>query len=251
MLSIKNLHVSVDQKTILAGASLDIAPETVHAIMGPNGSGKSSLAATIMGHPRYKITSGSIKYAGADITTLSPDKRARLGIFLCFQDPISIEGVPLKDFLRQAYNTLYAKDEKRLSIKEFARYLKVTSDLLNIDQTFLNRPINVGFSGGEKKRAEMLQLAILKPKIAILDEIDSGLDVDALKTICNTLNTVKKDNPRMSILIITHYKRILNYVRPDVVHILSQGAIVKTGGQELADLIEQEGYNPTILKAEK
>jgi len=242
LLSVNNLAVSVEDKQVLNGLDLTIQPGKVHAIMGPNGSGKSSFAYTLMGHPRYEVTQGSITFDGQDITTLTPDKRAKLGIFLAMQHPLEIEGVSLKDFLRQAYNALYDGTDKQLRLKEFAEHLIGKLHLLKMDTEFAERPINVGFSGGEKKRAEMLQLAVLQPKLAILDEIDSGLDVDALKTVCAAINTIKHDNPTMSVLLITHYKRILDYVPADTVHILQGGKIVKSGGPELADEVEKIGY---------
>lgn len=243
LLAISNLHATVNEKSVLNGVNLIIEPGQTHAIMGPNGSGKSSLANTLMGHPRYTITQGEITFDGQVINTLSPDKRAKAGIFLAMQHPIAIEGLPLKDFLRQAYNSLYDGTPQQLRLKEFATHLQAKMALLKVDQAFVDRPLNVGFSGGEKKRAEMLQLAVLQPKLAILDEIDSGLDVDALKTVCLALNSVREDNPAMSVLVITHYNRILQYLKPDVVHVLDQGAIVRTGGPELAETVEQTGYD--------
>jgi Fe-S cluster assembly ATP-binding protein len=242
LLSIKNLKVTVEDKQVLDGVNLTIAPGTMHAIMGPNGSGKSSLSYTIMGHPRYEITDGVIEFEGQPINELSADKRAKAGIFLAMQHPVEIEGVTLKDFLRQAYNALYDGTPKQLRLRPFAEHLISKLHLLKMDLEFAERPINVGFSGGEKKRAEMLQLAVLGPKLVILDEIDSGLDVDALRTVCQTLNTIKQDNPEMSVLLITHYKRILDYVHPDTVHILQKGKIVRSGGPELADEVEKTGY---------
>lgn len=241
-LSINDLKVSVEEKSVLNGINLTIEPGTMHAIMGPNGSGKSSLSYTIMGHPRYTITNGTITFQGEEINELTPDKRAKLGIFLAMQHPVEIEGISLKDFLRQAYNALYDGTPKQLRLKEFAKHLIEKLHLLNMDVSFAERPINVGFSGGEKKRAEMLQLAVLQPKLAILDEIDSGLDIDALKTVCAALNSIRDDNPEMSILLITHYKRILEYLHPDVIHVLQAGKIARSGGPELADELEKEGY---------
>ncbi len=243
LLSIKNLHVAVEDKKVLDGVSLDIKPGQMHAIMGPNGSGKSSLSYTIMGHPRYTITAGTIQFDGQEINALTPDKRAKLGIFLAMQHPLEIEGVSLKDFLRQAYNALYDGTPKQLRLKEFAQHLIKQLEMLNMDLSFAERPINVGFSGGEKKRAEMLQLAVLHPKLVILDEIDSGLDIDALKTVCLALKTIKQKNPDMAILLITHYKRILDHLdAADFVHVLQGGKITRTGGPELADEVEKLGY---------
>lgn len=242
LLSIKDLKVSIEDKSVLNGIDLEIMPGKMHAIMGPNGSGKSSLAYTVMGHPRYAITGGEIVFDGQSVNEMTPDKRAKLGIFLAMQHPVEIEGISLKDFLRQAYNALYDGTPKQLRLKEFAKLLIDKLHLLNMDTSFAERPINVGFSGGEKKRAEMLQLAVLQPKLVILDEIDSGLDIDALKTVCAALNTIREDNPEMSILLITHYKRILEYLHADVIHVLQAGKIVRSGGPELADELEKEGY---------
>jgi Fe-S cluster assembly ATP-binding protein len=242
LLSIKNLKVSVEDKDILKGINLTINPGQFHVIMGPNGSGKSSLSYTLMGHPRYAITDGEIAFEGEAINDLSPDKRAKKGIFLAMQHPLEVEGVLLKDFLRQAYNALYDGTPKQKRLKEFAQHLINKLRLLGMDTSFAERSINVGFSGGEKKRAEMLQLAVLEPKFVILDEIDSGLDVDALKTVCEALNQIKKNNPDMAVLLITHYARILSHLQPDFVHILQDGSITKSGGPELADQIESSGF---------
>lgn len=242
LLSICNLHSSIDNKAVLNGISLDIEKGKIYAIMGPNGSGKSSLALTLMGHPRYTIASGSLTFLDQDITTLSPDQRAKQGIFLALQHPYEIEGIPFKHFLRQAYNALYDGTEKQLRIKDFHTMLLQKLKLLKMDESFIDRSVNVGFSGGEKKRAEILQLAILQPKIAILDEIDSGLDIDALKIVCQSLQAVKQDNPDMAIVLITHYQRILKYLTPDIVHVLQYGKIVKTGDSTLAEELETQGY---------
>jgi Fe-S cluster assembly ATP-binding protein len=243
LLSINNLKVSIDDKHVLNGIDLTIKQGQMHAIMGPNGSGKSSLSYTIMGHPAYEITDGQIIFDGQSIiNTLTPDKRAKLGIFQAMQHPVEIEGIPLKDFLRQAYNALYDGTPKQLRLKEFAQHLINKLHTLGMDVSFAERPINVGFSGGEKKQAETLQLAVLQPRLAILDEIDSGLDIDALKKVCNAIKIVRNENPTMSILLITHYKRILDYLKPDVIHVLQQGKIVRSGGPELADELEKEGY---------
>ena len=242
LLAIKDLSVSVEDKNILNGISFSVEPGQTVALMGPNGSGKSTLAYSIMGHPRYKITSGSIEFDGTAINTLSPDKRAKLGIFLSMQQPVEIEGIPLKDFLRQAYNTLYDGTPKQLRLKEFNDYFNQQLKLLGITLDFAQRSINVGFSGGEKKMAEMLQLAVLQPKLVILDEVDSGLDVDALKKIGTALNTIKSQNPNLTLLIITHYKRILEYLVPDTVHIIQQGKIIRSGDRNLADDVDKKGY---------
>ncbi len=242
MLFIKNLKVSVEDKNVLNGVDLTVEPGKIYAIMGPNGSGKSSLSYTVMGHPRYEITDGTIEFNGEVINEMPADKRAKMGLFLAMQHPIEIEGVTLKDFLRQAYNAQYDGTDKALKLKDFAHHLIQKLHLLKMDVSFAERPINVGFSGGEKKRAEMLQLAVLKPKLVILDEIDSGLDVDALKAVCDALKVVKQDNPDLAILLITHYTRILDHIKPDVVHILQDGKIAQTGGAELANQIEKTGY---------
>jgi len=242
LITIKNLKVSTKQTIVLHDINLTIKQGEIHAIMGPNGSGKSSLALTLMGHPAYQITNGSITFDGEIINDLSPDKRAQKGIFLGMQYPTEIEGVTYRSFLRQAYNALYSKTDKKLNVAEFHNFLLEKSKLLNISEQFLTRSINVGFSGGEKKKAELLQLAVLQPKLAILDEIDSGLDIDALKTVCDALKKIKEDNPEMAIILITHYKRMLDHITPDFVHVLQKGSIVQTGGLEVADKLEKQGY---------
>jgi Fe-S cluster assembly ATP-binding protein len=242
LLSIKNLKVSVEKKIILDDISLDIFQGQIHAIMGPNGSGKSTLANTLMGHPKYKIESGKIIFAGEDVSEFSADKRARLGLFLAMQNPYEIEGVVFKDFLRQSYNAIYKGTDKELDLKGFKKLLTEKMELLKIKPEFVERFLNVGFSGGEKKRAEVLQLAVLQPKLAILDEIDSGLDVDALKIVCDGLNQIKTDSKEISFLIITHYPRILHYLNPDFVHVMQHGNIVKSGDIKVAQEIEKNGY---------
>jgi len=237
-LEIRDLHVSVDGIQILKGINLEIKSGEVNTIMGPNGSGKSTLAYTLMGHPKYKIEKGQILLDGQDITNLSPDKRAKKGLFLSFQYPQEVSGVTLANFLRIALNSL---NEKKISVMDFKKLFDEKVALLNMDQSLSKRYLNEGFSGGEKKKAEILQLAVLQPKIAILDETDSGTDVDALKTISNGINTVAKQQ-KMGILLITHYDRILQYIKTDKVHILVDGKIVKTGGPELATHIEEAGY---------
>jgi len=241
-LHITGLQVEAADRQILRGVSLEIQPGTVHVIMGPNGSGKSTLAQVLLGHPFYKITAGTILFAGQDITEVDPHLRARLGIFLAFQYPHEIEGLPLRDLLRTAYNAWYGGTEKQLGIKAFNELLEQKLNLLGLDRSFVERSVNVGFSGGEKKQAEMLQLAVLSPKLAILDEIDSGLDVDALGRVCRALQVVREDNPSMAVLLITHYNRILRGITPDVVHMMKQGLITESGGPELAFRIEEEGY---------
>jgi len=242
LLSIKNLKVSVEDKPVLNGINLNIQPGQIHVIMGPNGSGKSSLAQTLMGHPRYIITNGNILFGHALLNELTPDKRAKLGMFLAMQNPLEIEGLSLKHFLRYAYNAQHDGTQKQLRLKQFAQLMIEKLDLLEMDAQFAQRSLNVGFSGGEKKRVEMLQLAVLQPKLAIIDEIDSGLDIDALKTVCKALNKIKDDNPDMAILLITHYTRILKYITPDFVHVLRNGTIVRSGNATLAQELEAEGY---------
>lgn len=242
LLQISNLHVMVEDVSVLNGVDLTIQPGSVHVIMGPNGSGKSSLALTLMGHPRYSLKEGSMIFEGQEINELSPDKRAKLGMFLALQHPYEIEGVAYKQFLRQAYNALYDGTEKQLRIRDFHKRLLDNVHMLNMDEAFIDRSLNVGFSGGEKKRAEVLQLAVLGPKLAILDEIDSGLDIDALKIVCQGLNAVRSANPDMSILLITHYHRILQYLTPDVIHVMAKGKIVRSGGLEIVRELEAHGY---------
>ncbi len=237
MLEIKDLYVEVDGKEILKGVSLKVNQGEVHALMGPNGSGKSTLSQTIMGHPRYIVTRGDILYNGESILKLSPDKRARLGLFLSFQYPAEIPGVGMAYFLRSA---MAATNGSPKSVKEFRQMLMEKMELLKIPKEFANRYLNEGFSGGEKKRSEILQLAVLQPKVAILDETDSGLDIDALKTVANGINTLR--GPSMGMLLITHYNRILHYVKPDKVHILIDGKIVRSGDHELAIELEEKGY---------
>ncbi|MCB9492911.1 MAG: Fe-S cluster assembly ATPase SufC [Epsilonproteobacteria bacterium] len=242
LLSVQNLRVSIEDKPVLDGIDLDIKPGQIHVIMGPNGSGKSSFAQTLMGHPRYEVTDGQVLFGSTLVNELSPDKRAKLGMFLAMQSPLEIEGLSLKHFLRYAYNAQYDGTDKQLRLKQFAHLLIEKLDMLDMDTKFAERALNVGFSGGERKRVEMLQLAVLQPKLAILDEIDSGLDIDALKVVCNTLNTVKADNPGMAVLLITHYTRILKHINADVVHVLRDGKVVRSGGPELAQELETEGY---------
>lgn len=236
-LVIEGLRVNVEDKEILKGVDLVVNPGEVHALMGPNGSGKSTLANSLMGHPRYKITGGSMRFQGQDIVGMKPDKRARMGLFLAFQYPAGIPGVIMGNFLRAA---LKARRDEDVPIREFRKLLDETLDLLKMDPEFVRRYVNDGFSGGEKKRAEILQMAMLKPAMAVLDETDSGLDIDALKTVAEGINALR--GPELSVLLITHYQRILSYVKPDIVHVLFDGRIVKTGGPELAQELEQRGY---------
>ena len=244
LLSIKNLKVAIKDKIILNDINLEIEPGQVHALMGPNGSGKTTLAHTLMGNPKYKITQGEMLFAGKNLNELNVTERAKLGIFLAFQHPYEIEGVSVKELLRNAYNSIA---QKPLDLESFKELLEQKAELLNIPPALLERGINVGFSGGEKKRLEILQMAILQPKLVILDEIDSGLDVDALKIVCDSLNKIKQDLPETSFLIITHYPRILNYLKPDFVHLMQNGKITKSGDFGLAQEIEKFGYNEPSL----
>lgn len=237
MLEIKNLHINYEGKKILKGVNLNLEKGKIHALMGPNGSGKTTLAYVLMGHPKYKITSGEILLNGKDLVKMSPDERAKKGLFLSFQQPIEISGVTISNFLRQAYNSL---NKDKLSLLEFRHLLEKKCKELGIDPKFLNRYLNEGFSGGEKKKVEILQLLVLSPKIAVLDETDSGLDIDALKKVAEGVN--KFMNKEKTILIITHYKRILDYVKPDKVFIMINGKIVVEGGSDLVDHLEEKGY---------
>ena len=238
MLEIKDLHVTVEGKEILKGINLTVKQGSTHALMGRNGSGKSTLANTISGHPKYEITSGSITLNGEDIAELSPDKRAALGLFLSFQYPVEIEGVTMSNFLRTAYNATHQQTQK--SLPEFHKYLKEKMTELDMDSSFARRYLNKGFSGGEKKRAEILQMSVLQPNCIILDETDSGLDVDALRIVGEGVSKLR--NETRSFLVITHYERILRYIEPDFVHIMKNGKIVKSGGAELAKQIEEKGF---------
>ena len=237
-LEIQNLHVSTDDREILHGVDLTVAKGETHALMGPNGSGKSTLANTIMGNPAYQVTDGRIVLDGEDLTEAEPDERARAGLFLAFQYPATIPGVSVANFLRTAVN---AGREEPIKVKDFGVLLRDNMELLKMDPAFNKRYLNEGFSGGEKKRAEILQLAMLKPQIAVLDETDSGLDIDALRIVADGVNALR--GPDLGALIITHYTRILRYVRPDFVHIMLDGRIVREGGAELADQLEEEGYD--------
>lgn len=239
-LSIKNLHASVDGKEILSGVNLEVNGGEIHAIMGPNGTGKSTLASALMGHPRYEVTEGSVTLDGEDILEMGVDERARAGLFLAMQYPSEISGVTNSDFLRSAINAK-RDDGDEISLMKFIRELDSRMEMLNIDPKFAHRYLNEGFSGGEKKRNEILQMMMLSPKMAILDEVDSGLDIDALKVAAAGVNSIM--NPGMGVLIITHYQRLLNYIKPNFVHIFMQGRIVKSGGPELAKRLEKEGYD--------
>ena len=244
-LEIQNLHVRTEEREILHGVDLRVAKGETHALMGPNGSGKSTLANTIMGNPNYEVTEGRILFNGEDITEADPDERARAGLFLAFQYPATIPGVSVANFLRMAVN---AKRDEPMKVAEFGRLMRQNVELLKVNPEFTKRYLNEGFSGGEKKRAEILQLAMLRPEIAVLDETDSGLDIDALRIVADGVNAMR--GPHMGQLIITHYTRILNYVRPDFVHIMLDGRIVREGGPELADQLESEGYDPVREEVE-
>jgi Fe-S cluster assembly ATP-binding protein len=243
-LEIRNLHVNVEDQPILKGVNLTVRQGETHALMGPNGSGKSTLAYTLMGHPNYEVTAGQILFDGVDLLELEADARSHLGLFLAFQYPVAIPGVSLANFLRHAVNAhRKAADPKDggMPIPEFRKMLKAKMDLLEMDHSFAGRYLNDGFSGGEKKRAEILQLATLEPKIAVLDETDSGLDIDALRIVSEGVNALA--GPDLGVLVITHYQRILNYVKPEFVHIMLDGQIVESGGPELALLLEEQGYD--------
>lgn len=243
-LSIRDLYVSIGEKEILKGVSLNVAQGQVHAIMGPNGTGKSTLAYTLMGHPGYEVTKGKACFKGKDLLELATDERSRLGLFLAFQYPVSIPGVTVANFLRTAVNSRRKAenpDDKGMPIPQFRKMLIEKMDQLKMDHSFAGRYLNEGFSGGEKKRAEVLQMAVLQPEIAILDETDSGLDIDALKVVSEGVNMLKEQN--IGVLLITHYQRMLNYIKPDVVHVMMGGKIVETGGPDLALHLEEHGYD--------
>ena len=242
MLEIKNIHAQIDEKSILKGINLDIKPGEVHAIMGPNGSGKSTLASVIAGKEEYEIEEGSILFEGKDIGELSVEERAHQGIFLSFQYPVEIPGVTVTNFIKTALNeTRKAKGLEDMPASEMLKRIREKSELLEIDRKFLSRSLNEGFSGGEKKRNEIFQMAMLEPKLAILDETDSGLDIDALRIVANGVNKLKTKNN--AVLVITHYQRLLDYIVPDFVHVLYDGKIVKSGGKELAFELEEKGYD--------
>jgi Fe-S cluster assembly ATP-binding protein len=242
MLQIKNLHASINDKEILKGINLEIKAGEVHAIMGPNGSGKSTLSAVIAGKEEFEVTEGSVFLNNQDLDDLVPEERAHKGIFLSFQYPVEIPGVTVTNFIKTAINeSRKAKGQKELPAKDMLKLIREKADLLEIDRKFLSRSLNEGFSGGEKKRNEIFQMAMLEPKLAILDETDSGLDIDALKVVANGVNKLKsKDN---AVVVITHYQRLLDYIVPDFVHVLYNGKIVKSGGKELALELEKKGYD--------
>ena len=242
MLKIENLHATVAGKPILSGLTLTVPDGEIHAIMGPNGAGKSTLAYVLGGRPGYEVTEGSVSYDGQDLLAMEPHERAAAGMFLGFQYPVEIPGVSYLQFLRESLNSQRrARSEKELTGGEFIRLSKDKASLLGMDAEMLKRPVNVGFSGGEKKRAEMVQMGIMDPRLAILDETDSGLDIDALKAVGKGINEIMRA-PDKSVLLITHYQRLLDYVTPDKVHVLSKGKIVRSGGPELAHELEREGY---------
>jgi Fe-S cluster assembly ATP-binding protein len=243
LLVIRDLRVAVEGKQILNGVDLTVNRGEVHAIMGPNGSGKSTLANALMGHPRYQVTGGTVRFKGEDILALSPDRRAQMGMFLAFQYPTSIPGVTMVNFLRQALNARRGED---VPVREFREKLLATMKMLKMDPEFARRYVNEGFSGGEKKRAEVLQMGILDPDLAILDETDSGLDIDALRTVAEGVNALM--TPKLGVVLITHYQRLLNYIKPQFVHILYQGRIIESGGPEMALELEAQGYDPVIAK---
>jgi Fe-S cluster assembly ATP-binding protein len=241
MLEIKNLSVEIDGRTILSGLDLAVNGGEVHAIMGPNGSGKSTLAYVLAGKADYAVTSGEVRFEGEDMLAMSPDERAAKGLFLAFQYPLEIPGVATMTFLRTALNAQRRKrGEAEFSTPDFMKRVREAAGKLGIDQEMLRRGVNVGFSGGEKKRNEILQMALLEPRLAVLDETDSGLDIDALKVVADGVNHLR--SPKRAMVVITHYQRLLNYIVPDVVHVLSKGRIVKTGGKELALELEARGY---------
>jgi Fe-S cluster assembly ATP-binding protein len=248
MLSIKNLHVEVDGKEIIRGLDLAVNAGEVHAIMGPNGSGKSTLAHVLAGRDGYEVITGEVLYEGGNLLDMATEERAREGVFLGFQYPVEIPGVNNTYFLKAALNAARkSRGEDELDAMDFMKLVKEKLEILHIDETLLQRPVNVGFSGGEKKRNEVFQMAVLEPRLAILDETDSGLDIDALQDVARGVNVLRRED--RAIVLITHYQRLLNYITPDFVHILSDGRIVKSGGRELALEVEEEGYTQLRRKA--
>ena len=240
---ISNLYAGIDGNEILRGVDLTVNQGEVHALMGPNGTGKSTLAYVLMGHPKYKVTEGEVFFKGVNVLDLKPDERSRMGLFLAFQYPVAIPGVSVANFLRTAANARRKAnhpEDKGIPIPEFRTMLKAKMDLLKMDHAFAGRYLNDGFSGGEKKKAEILQMAALEPEIAILDETDSGLDIDALRIVSDGVNALRGED--LGVLVITHYQRVLNYIKPDYVHIMLDGRIVESGGPELALKLEEQGY---------
>lgn len=251
-LEIKDLHVSIEDKEILKGLTLTIKQGEIHAIMGPNGTGKSTLAYTLMGHPNYTVTSGEVLIDGENVLEMEPDERSRAGVFLAFQYPVAIPGVTVANFLRSAINSRRRAEnpeDKGMPIPEFRKMLKEKMDALKMDHNFAGRYLNDGFSGGEKKRAEILQMATLKPRFAILDETDSGLDIDALRIVSEGVNALS--GPELGVLVITHYQRLLNYIKPQFVHVMMHGRIVESGGPDLALHLEEHGYDWLREKVEE
>ena len=243
LLEVKNLEVAIDGNQILNKVDLKVNAGEIHAIMGPNGSGKSTLCYSLMGHPEYTVTGGEAFIEGKNLLEMEPEYRSRAGLFLAFQYPVEVPGVTLQNFLRTAYNAHHGNGDNgasRMNVLKFWSFLKSKLQMLGVDESFANRYLNEGFSGGEKKRAEILQMAVLEPRVALLDETDSGLDIDALKAVADGVNKLMNDN--MAVVIITHYQRLLNYIKPHYVHIMSNGRIIKTGGPDLALELEEKGY---------
>ena len=243
ILTVRTLHAKVADEDIeiLRGLDLELRPGEIHALMGPNGSGKSTLAKVLAGHPGYEATTGSVDYDGQDLLEFEPDERARLGLFLAFQYPVEIPGVSIANFLRTAMQSRLDEGDE-LDLFDFQEVLLERMDLLDMDPSFAERPVNDGFSGGEKKRNEILQMAVLRPRLAVMDETDSGLDIDALQVVADGVTKLSEEDPAMTVLIITHYQRLLNYIRPDHVHVMVDGRIVRSGGAGLAEELESEGY---------
>jgi Fe-S cluster assembly ATP-binding protein len=243
-LKIKDLKVSVEEKLILKGLSLEVKQGEIHAIMGPNGSGKSTMAYSLAGHPKYEVESGEVWMDDINLLELPPDERARMGLFLAFQYPTAIPGISMANFLRTAVNSVRGGNGNSMPIVEFRKLLTEKMDLLKVDKSFARRYLNEGFSGGEKKRAEILQMALLEPKFVILDETDSGLDIDALRVVSEGVNALT--GPERGFIVITHYQRILNYIKPHFVHVMHDGRIIESGGPELAHRLEEEGYDKIV-----
>jgi Fe-S cluster assembly ATP-binding protein len=242
MLQVQNLHATVEGREILRGVDLTVNTGEIHAIMGPNGSGKSTLASVLAGHPAYTVTAGSVRFEGQDLLDMEPETRAQAGVFLAFQYPIAIRGVTNAYFLRSALNAVRkVRGEPELDPMDFMEVLEEKLKVIGWDDSFVNRPVNEGFSGGEKKRNEILQMAVLEPRLAVLDETDSGLDIDALKTVAEAVNKLRA--PKNATVVVTHYQRLLNYIVPDFVHVLVDGRIVRSGGKELALELEEKGYD--------